>query len=168
MSNEFKDWYNDFTDIQKKNYELCMKYPIIIPHNVWTGEVVKDYNYEYTKLDSIPPGWRSAFGDSWARDVQKIIDKLPEEIQDKIYIMDLKEKYGQFRQYFSYYNNELDEIISQYERLSERTCLRCGAPATKISMGWIYPWCDTCAEKIPYKMVSVDEWFKEDDENGDN
>ena len=168
MSNEFKDWYNDLTDEQKKNFKLCMKYPILIPTSRWTGETWDDYMYEFTELDNMPPGWRTAFGEQWASEVQEAINKLPKNEQDKVRIMDLKEKYGVLCQYFSHYTDELNEVINKYTRLSQYTCIHCGAPATKISTGWISPWCDTCADQIPYKMIDIDEWFKEVEENGDN
>lgn len=168
MSNEYKNWLNDLTDEQKKNYELCMKYPILIPTNRWTGETWDDYMYESTELDNMPTGWRIAFGEQWAAEVQETINKLPKKAQETIRIMDLKEKYGYLHQYFSHYTDELDQVINKYTLLSERTCIRCGAPATKISCGWISPWCDACAEKIPYKMVDINEWFREDEDNGSN
>ena len=77
MSNAFKDWLNDFSEKQRKNYELCMKYPILVPRNVWTGKEVDDYDYEYTMLDHIDDGWRIAFGEEWVKEVQDAINKLP-------------------------------------------------------------------------------------------
>ena len=168
MSNEYKDWLADLNDEQRRNYELCIKYPILIPTSRWTGETWDDYMYEMTELDHVPQGWRIAFGEQWAAEVQEAINKIPENERNKIRIMDLKEKYGQFRQYFSRYTDELDEIISKYERLSERICIHCGAPATKMSQGWISPYCDPCSEKIPFMMVNIDEWFKEVDDDGSN
>ena len=168
MSNEFKDLYNDFTETQKKNYELCMKHPILVPTDRWTGETWEDYMFESTELDNIPLGWKNAFGEQWAAEVQEAINKMPEKVRETVRIMDLKEKWGFFNQDFSYYNDELDKVISKYERLSERICIMCGAPATKISRGWVSPFCDVCAENLPYKMVDIDEWFKEDNENGEN
>ena len=72
MSNEFKDLYNDFTETQKKNYELCMKYPILVPTDHWTGETWEDYMFESTELDNIPLGWKNAFGEQWASEVQEL------------------------------------------------------------------------------------------------
>lgn len=168
MSNEFKDWYDSLTETQKKNYDLCMKYPILIPTNRWTGKTWDDYMYEITELDNIPLGWKNAFGEQWASEVQEALNKLPENVRETIRIMDLKEKWGYFHQYFSYYTEDLDKVIAKYERLSEHTCITCGAPATKISRGWISPFCDVCAEKLHYQTIDIDEWFKEDDEDGEN
>lgn len=160
MSNEFKDWYNDFSEDQKKNYELCMKYPILIPHNRWWGTVHPDFNYDHTELDGMPNGWRIAFGEDWARDVQEVINKLPKDVRDKVYITDVKEKFGYLHNYFSYYTDELREVLRKYEKLSARTCIHCGKPATKISTGWISPWCDDCVLKIHDDYIDIDEWFK--------
>lgn len=148
MSNAFKDWLNDFSEKQRKNYELCMKYPILVPRNVWTGKEVDDYDYEYTMLDHIEDGWRIAFGEEWAKEVQDEINKLPEDDRDKIYITQLKEKFGQFRQYFSYYTDELAAVVHKYEELSKKICIKCGNPATKIDTRWIVPYCDDCAKHI--------------------
>lgn len=166
MSTERKDWLLDFTDEQRRNYELCMKYPILIPTNRWTGKTWDDYEYESVELDQMPPGWRIAFGEQWVAEVQEAINKLPEKERDEIRLTDVKEKYGRLVTYFSYYTDELDKVIAKYERLSERTCIHCGSPATKISLGYIMPLCDVCAEKSPYRTEDINKYFKEieDDE----
>ena len=74
MSNEFKDLYNDLSEDQKRNYHLCMKYPILIPHHSLWGTVDKNYMYEYTKLDDMPNGWRIAFGEQFAAELQAAVD----------------------------------------------------------------------------------------------
>ena len=148
MSNAFKDWLNDFSEEQRINYELCMEYPILVPKNVWTGEEVKDYDYEYTMLDHIEDGWRIAFGEEWAKEVQNAINKIPDEDRDKVYITQLKEKFGQFRQYFSYYTDELASVVHKYEELSKKICIKCGNPTTKTDTHWIDPYCDDCAKHI--------------------
>lgn len=48
---------------------------------------------------------------------------------------------------------EINKIIHKYENISERTCIRCGKPATKISLGWISPYCDECAEILQKRGV---------------
>lgn len=161
MSNEFKDWYANLSEDQKKNYKLCMEYPILIPRRRFWGTASEEYQYEYTELDGMPKGWRAAFGEQWAKEIQGAINELPEDIRDEIFITDLKEKYGQLRQYFSHYTDALDAVIRKYENLSERTCICCGTPATKISWGWIAPYCNKCAKKMPYKMIDINEWFED-------
>ena len=157
--NEYQQWLADFSEEQRCSYELCMKYPFLVPRDIFTGEEDEDYDYSYTYMDSIPNGWRISFGEQWASDVQAAINKLPEEERDIVRVIQLKEKYGMFRQYFAHCTDELRDIVYKYEDLSERTCIECGAPATKISTGWISPWCDKCAEKVHDKFVSVEEWF---------
>ena len=48
MSNEYKDWYEDFTPNQKRIYDICMEYPFLIPRNRWTGEIVEDFDFSYS------------------------------------------------------------------------------------------------------------------------
>ena len=160
MSNAFKDWCADFSDEQKKNYELCMKYPILVPRNAWTGKEVEDYDYEYTMLDPIEDGWRIAFGEEWAREIQNAINKIPDEDRDKVYITQLKEKYGELRQYFSYYTDDLCKIIKKYEDLSRITCIKCGKPATKISINWICPYCNDCIHRFNnIEFIDINEYY---------
>ena len=158
MSDEFKNWSREPTDEQKKNYELCMKYPILIPINHRSGRRWDGYEYEFTELQLVPTGWNTAFGEQWASEIQDVIDKMPESKRSEVHILDLKEKYGVLRQYFSYHTDELDEVIRKYEKISKNTCVLCGAPATKISVGWISPYCDECADKKTYlKFVPISE-----------
>ena len=42
---------------------------------------------------------------------------------------------------------KISDIINKYTELSYRTCCVCGKPATKISKGWICPYCDDCFDK---------------------
>lgn len=161
MSNEYKDWIAEFTPVQRRNMELCSKYPILCIRSRKDGKVSDEYDYSMTELDHIPPGWRTAFGKEWVQEIQEAINELPENIRDQIYITQLKEKYGYFRQYFSHYTDKLREVISKYENMSKRICIHCGKPATKISTGWISPWCDNCAAVIYDTCIDIDEYFKE-------
>lgn len=161
MSNEYKDWAADLAQDKLHNKTVCDKYPILIPRHWKTGKVVKKWDYENTMLDDIPTGWRIAFGEQWAKDVQEAINKIPQSIRGKIYILQLKEKFGEFRQYFSHYTDDLNAVIHKYEKLSRKTCIHCGEPATRISTGWISPWCDTCVKKINDKSVSLEEFLNE-------
>ena len=159
MSNEYKDWLADFTVEQRKNYELCMKYPILIPFNA-RDDI--NYMYEYTELDKMPSGWRIAFGEDWARDVQEVLNnKLTEEERDEVCILDMKEKYGFLDVDINFYSAEMYALLEKYKKLSKRTCIGCGKPATKISWTWVCPWCDACSTNVRAKMIDINEWFKE-------
>ena len=159
MSNEYKDWLNDLTDTQRKNLELCNKYPILIPTNS------EDYDYEYTWLDEIEDGWRFAFGEEWAKEIQEFVNQLPEDEKDEVEIRCLKEKFGVFRQYFTKYPEGISNIIDKYEKISRETCIKCGKPATKISLGWISPWCDDCANNKGERYLTMTEYYKEMQDN---
>jgi hypothetical protein len=143
MSNEFKDWYNDFSEEQKKNYELCMKYPILTPS--YDSTIQSDYQYEYTVLDDMPNGWRIAFGEQWAADIQNAVYKLTFEELGKTWITEIKEKYGQLTTYFSYYSKDICEVIDKYTELSKNTCIVCGADVSRSSVMRDYPLCKKCA-----------------------
>ena len=104
-------------------------------------EKVNNYEWVY----SIPQGWEEL--------ARRMIAEC-EAIDSTYTIDDLKEKFGSMRVYShcqSWYDNEINDygraienIEDKYETLSTRTCCACGHPATKISTGWILPWCDEC------------------------
>lgn len=149
------------------NKELCEKYPWLIPHNRWTDEEIEDFDFSYTELDAMPDGWRKAFGEQMCEEIQKLLEEA--DWVDKYRILQIKEKFGSLRWYDSAVPESIKErlnaIIQKYEKISERTCFICGKPATKISMGWICPWCNDCAEKNDYEQyISIDEWFKRQSE----
>lgn len=112
---------------------------------------INNNNDNYDWLWCIPQGWE---------EIGRQMITECEAINPTYTIEDLKEKYGSMRVFSycqSWYNNELietnhndshiiDEIENKYEKLSEHTCCNCGAPATKISTGWILPWCDSCGQ----------------------
>lgn len=58
--------------------------------------------------------------------------------------------------------SRIPDIIAKYEAISERTCIGCGKPATRITTGWICPWCDDCCRNE--RWVPIDKWFKEEDD----
>lgn len=74
----------------------------------------------------------------------------------KYRIMQIKEKYGSLRWYDGAAPEEVHRIIQKYEYISERTCILCGRPATKISNGWLSPYCDDC-----YNKYFNDEQYEE-------
>lgn len=144
-----------------KTKKLLKKYPFLAPINWFTLTQlsVKQHKYKMgTVLDDMPRGWRKAFGIQLAEDIKR---ELKQKNIKNYIVQQVKEKYGGLR----WYDNFRLDCISKYERLSERTCIICGKPATKISNGWICPYCDKCADK--YKnynsYVPINEWFKKND-----
>ena len=96
-------------------------------------------NYEWLNL--IPQGWVNL--------ARKMVEEC-EAIDPSYHICDLKEKWGILditSNYDMTYWREIDIIENKYEELSARTCCICGKPATKISTGWICPFCDDCGTK---------------------
>lgn len=110
----------------------------------------------YTELDSMEGGWRKAFGLDFCKDLREAARKSgikPRHLR----IMQIKEKYGSLTVYLQGYSEEIDKVLRKYERLSRRTCVSCGKPATKISRGWISPYCDDCIGNREYdNLVTAD------------
>lgn len=151
-----------------KNMELVAKYPFLAMREYdWkyyeeTGEdryiIPDDYDYEFTWLDSMPNGWRIAFGEQMCEEIMNAL--IEEDFVDKYSIMQIKEKFGSLRWYTSGAPQKVHDIVDKYELISERTCINCGKPATKISMGWICPWCDDCAKNVKGEFWDIDEYFE--------
>lgn len=145
---------------KESNQKLIERFPFLIPRNRWTGKIPEDYDYSYTELDSMPDGWRKAFGEQMCEDIREELVRA--EYLDQYRITQIKEKYGTLCWYdFGGTERMLRDIIPKYEHLSARTCIRCGNPATKVSTGWISPYCDTCAGKISHaeRFISIEEWL---------
>lgn len=144
------------------NKELIEKYPFLKRRNLWTDEPIN--NYEFTELDDLPSGWRIAFGMQMLEELNEILKKA--NYVDKYRILQIKEKFGGLRWYVNGIPKDIYEEYraweDKYYKLSTRTCIRCGKPATKISAGWISPFCDDCAEEIGYShiaFVDIDDYY---------
>ena len=106
----------------------------------------------YTELDAMPDGWRKAFGIQMCKEIKKELKKY--NYLYKYRIMQIKEKFGALRWYDNGSPNGcVYPIINKYEALSERTCIVCGKPATKISKGWISPYCDNCIGNCQFEEI---------------
>ena len=167
MSSECKDHIADLknADVGSEDYNrwLCHKYPWLIPHNRWTDEEVEDFDFSWTEIDAMPDGWRKAFGEQMCEEIQNLLEEA--DYVYKYRILQIKEKFGSLRWYSGgvpdSIKKQYDAVIRKYEDLSGKTCFICGKPATKISMGWICPWCDGCAEKHKNEdFIPIDEWFR--------
>ncbi len=144
----------------KRNRQLVEKYPFLLPRNRWDGKPDEDYSYEYTELDAMPSGWRKAFGEQMCEEVAEALREA--DYLDAYRICDIKEKYGTLRWYDFGAPDKVYGIVDKYENISARTCINCGETATKISQGWISPFCDKCASNTRIKnFVPIDEWFRE-------
>lgn len=141
------------TEEIKRNKELIKEYPFLLPRNRWTGKVVEDYDYSYTEIDAMPIGWRKAFGDQMLKELKEALG----DFADKYRITQIKEKYGELRWYDFGNTKEGFEVISKYQKLSNYTCIVCGKPATKVTTGWISPFCDDCIGNRQYTDIDKEE-----------
>ena len=147
---------NELSTVAKYNKDLLEKYPWLTPYNVWTGEPLEDYNYEYTWADDIPKGWRLAFGDQMLEELDQLLRKY--NFRDEYRIVQIKEKFGGLRWYDDdgfpeegY--EEYRDWLCKYEDLSFKTCIDCGKPAIGFTKGWIVPLCKDCMKDLPYTPI---------------
>lgn len=153
MSNEYKDWLWDIEhsdDPEDHKVWLIHEYPWLAIDN---DEAVNYLDVEddeiYTYIDCAPAGWAKLCEDLCA-EIKPLLEYAGYEKEYSL--CQVKEKYGSLR----WYDNgvpdaildEFTDIIQKYEELSFHTCCVCGAPATKVSTGWICPFCDECAKEI--------------------
>ena len=99
----------------------------------------------------MPVGWSKAFGTKICDEIWDVLVKY--NVQEQYYVLQVKERYGELCWYYGGIGgsacDEVDDIIDKYEAISARTCVGCGKPATKLSIGWILPHCDRCARRLP-------------------
>ena len=141
-----------------KNKILIKEYPFLLPRNVFTNKVIKDYDYTFTNFDSIPIGWRKTFGIYLCEDLKNALlkQKNGEQLLKDYRVHEIKEKYGSLRWYDSFCTNETMKVLYKYEYLSEHICIHCGKVDVKMyDFGWISPYCDDCMDKILEKRKST-------------
>lgn len=98
-----------------------------------------------TELDAMPDGWRKAFGIRMCGEIKKaLLDAGGPDLLYSYRILQIKEKYGELRWYDAYAPDCVFDIISKYACISAKTCINCGKKATKLSTGWVSPYCDEC------------------------
>lgn len=136
----------------KRNKELCERFPFLLPYDALiesedddflpkTDRVNPKFDYSYTMLDFVPKGWKDLF----LRMCGEIRTEIEQTEEFRTFrIFDIKEKYGMLRMLATGGNDKTDALMDRCEKDSERVCVECGKPATRISMGWICPYCDDC------------------------
>lgn len=141
------DAYDDTTKyfVENSRIELIAdkRYNFRYKLLTWIDEKILDNIFilpTYTELDAMEHGWRKAFGIQMCKDLRKQLWK--EGNLFKYRITQIKEKWGELCWYDECASKEVYEIIEKYEKLSWNTCIVCGEPSTKISDGWISPYCD--------------------------
>lgn len=170
--------------VVEKNKKLIEEFPFLKPYNRWTGKTRDDYDYSYTEYDSaeISDAWKEKLLMKMFKEIKKqLIEEEKDMPTDKKKLQDMarwygqtqyidklhlwkitqiKEKFGALRVYSNFESPGIIKIINKYSKLSEKTCYMCGAKATKVSTGYILPYCDKCAEKSMYKCIDIKEWLK--------
>lgn len=117
------------------NIYMIIRFPFLRPKIGYFGQ--------YCWYRSIPIGWRKAFGIQLCKEIKQALKRNGCKNSEFI-ITDIKEKWGQLQIYESGSPKEVHDIIHKYEYISENTCIKCGAIATRRSQGYILPYCDNC------------------------
>lgn len=152
---DYNKWLENKSD-KDLNKKMVDIFPFLLPHNRWTDEVSEDYDYSYNELDAMPDAWAKAFG-------YEMLCEIKDELVKSNYLYDyritqIKEKYGTLRWYDFGGSEELFKIISKYCNLSAKICIRCGAPATHYTRGWISYICEKCSNKVGGRPIPDDYW----------
>ena len=132
-----------------KNFFFLLKYPFWKYRNAWNGKFL---GYAYTEYESIPLGWRNAFGKQLSDEI-KAAGKKSRKVLHRhlswkklVYFQDIKEKYGSLCLYASA-TPEIEHVLEKYEILSGLYCIDCGKKAVYRTEGWIENYCADCFEK---------------------
>lgn len=151
------DPQKDKDKIIEFNKAITEEYPFLIPRNHYTWEPSEKYDYSCTMLDGVPEGWLIAFGEEFLKELKNEV--VREDLLDKFFILDWKEKFGVQTIYTSVHSEEIADILFKYEDLSSRVCQNCGKPAEVMTSGWIGYWCKDCLEEAEYfgKTIPIDE-----------
>lgn len=168
---------------KEENKALCDRYPFVIPWNRFSGMLITeaqhggywpgnptgipDYDYEFTELDDMPDGWYRAFGEQMCEEIREAL--IEDGDLDRYRVVQCKEKYGGLRWYDNgiKQGSRVHDIVRKYENISKYTCIVCGAPATRMTLGWVSPFCDDCCINCGNgRSVAIEEYYKEDDKDG--
>jgi len=139
------------------NFFYFMKYPFWQPRNVWTG---KKY-WTFTEYNQISPGWRAAFGKQLTKDLKEALKKSKQ--LKTFYFLEIKEKWGALCLYNTGGSEEVNKVITYYERLSICYCEDCGKPARYTRLGgWVGYICADCfnksLEKYPGELTFAQKY----------
>lgn len=138
----FKDTFNKYES--KVLAESANLKFIIKCINIWYSILsIFHIGTSYTELDALDTGWRKAFGVKICKEIKKaLLKEGGYKALHRYRIAQIKEKFGFLHWYDCNDTKSVQEIISKYEDISYHTCVVCGKPATKLSTGWICPYCD--------------------------
>lgn len=130
---------------REKNKQLIKEYPFLKMRSF--GRKREKTDYSWTLLDSIPHGWKQAFGEQMCADIKAAImeDDPSGEKWKSYYVSEAKEKYGELRWYDSFNGGKKEDVMWVYEYISRYTCVRCGKINVPVfDDGWVSPYCLDC------------------------
>ena len=84
-------------------------------------------------------------GKGWAPLIHELFDRLP-EFSGTIKIIQVKEKYGGLRIYTDYYQEKLEQFITELEKRSLTICEQCGSAGKLRGGEWYHTLCDQHAD----------------------
>lgn len=139
------------TPEQQRNKKLVERYPFLIPRNVWTGEIVDDYDYTYIRgIGELPQGWEKLFLQMCEDIRQPLIEA---GYLNQFMFTQIKEKYNRMECYHCGATEKVYDIINKYSVIASYICTECGKPAEYTTKsyynGYIASFCSECAGDIP-------------------
>lgn len=130
------------------NKSLCYIMPFLVPI-MSDGNPPNGYNYEFTWLDEVPEGWRELFLEKCVK-LSDILDY--DYSENEFRILEIKEKYGELRIYYTgaeCVSKEIDELFEEVRMISKYTCVVCGDQyETSFSKKFGVPMCASCQENL--------------------
>lgn len=133
--------------LKMRNKKFLQRYPFMTPYSAWTGKVRDDYDYTYTEYECVDKGWRIGFGKILLEELREAC--LKTNYLDKLYFVQIKEKYGSLRLYSNAAPQEVMDVLHKYDFISQYVCWYCGSPEATVvnDYGWYLPVCKCCWDK---------------------
>ena len=133
---------------------LIEEYPYLQPRRMTDGQISPEYDYQFIVGEhDLPEGWLDLFL-QMCEDIKAPLEKAG--LLNDFRFLQVKEKYGQLRAYNTGATEEVHNIISKYEFLSEQVCSMCGKPAVAMTRGWICPFCEEHTKNFTVRGETVD------------
>ena len=133
---------NDENARVELNKKLIERYPFLEIKG-WNSSEPSDFNS--TLLDCMPAGWRKTLGIPLCEELREEILRIDPSLLNKYSVSQVKEKYGTLRWYAASYSEQMEDILTKYEDISQYTCVVCGKINVPIfDDGWISPFCREC------------------------
>ena len=112
--------------------------------------LIEKYPSLFKKDSSIecPEGWANLI-DNLAFLADEKIRQMPVEVRDSLYFVQIKQKFGGLRCYFSHSVPYIEGLIAMSEQISSHTCEGCSKPGAMRSIkGWLQTLCGDCFDEL--------------------